>query len=392
VIQVVASINREVGGPAVTVPRLASYLGRAGVDSHIATIDDPGFGSPYLLSAAQVTAVPARMLARRMRGWSPALAHALQQLTGSGVDVVHSHGMWMFPNLYARRAALRFRVPLVVSPRGMLDRWSLRRSRVRKYLAWNLFERGNLEAAALFHATSVAEAQSIRAMGFAQPIAVIPNGVDLADPAAVPGRSVLERLHGELTGKHWLLFMSRLHPKKGIAGLVRVWRELSPQFPDWQLLVAGPDLDGHGAEVRSQVAAFGLAQRVTFTGMLHGEQKSCALAHSEIMALPTHSENFGIVIAEALAHGTPVITTRAAPWEGLEERNCGWWIEDSEAALRSALCEALGATSGQRREMGERGREFVAARYAWDRVALEMKSIYLWLREGGARPACVQEP
>ena len=390
VIHVIASINRDVGGPAVSVPRLASALAALEVETTVATLDYAIHGPQSPVPGARLSSVPADLLARRLRGWSPRLARAIAALARQGAGVVHNHGLWLFPNLSARRAARAADVPLVISPRGMLDDWSLRRSRVRKYVAWNLFERENLVSAKLYHATSDGEAHSIRAAGFAQPIAVVPNGVDVPDPSGIAPRGVLERRHAALGQRHWLLFMSRLHPKKGLVELVRAWEGLARRFPQWQLLVAGPEPDGHGARVRALVASLGLSDRVTFAGMLGGEEKACALAHSGLMVLPTHSENFGIVVAEALAHGTPVMTTRAAPWEELGRRNCGWWIEDSGEALRTALSEALALAPEELREMGARGRLLAAERYAWERVAQEMKAAYLWICGSGPRPDCIR--
>ncbi len=385
-LHVVASINRDIGGPAVSVPSLAAGLAALGVDTTVATLDYASHGPQSGLGGARLESVPAGALTRALRGWSPDLAGRIFALAHAGADVVHGHGLWMFPNLYARRAASAARARLVISPRGMLDDWSLRRSRLRKRAAWYLFERENIGSAQLLHATSDAEARAIRDAGCRQPIAVIPNGVDLPDAAAFPAREVLERAWPELANKQWLLFMSRLHPKKGIADLVRVWAGLERQLPQWQLLVAGPDLDGHGAAVRSLTAQLAVAQRVTFAGMLSGEMKSCALARSEVMVLPTHSENFGVVIAEALAHGTPVITTRAAPWKELEAQRCGWWVEDRDDALRNALTEAMNLAPGQRRVMGTRGHALVAGHYSWGRVARDMKAAYEWLAGAAPRP------
>lgn len=391
VIHVVASINRDIGGPAVTVPRLASALAALEVETTVATLDYANHGVQSPVPGAQVRSVPADLLARRLRGWSPQLARDIALLARQGADVVHNHGLWMFPNLYARRAARAAAVPLVISPRGMLDDWSLRRSRARKFAAWNLFEWENLASANLYHATSEAEARSIRAAGFAQPIAMIPNGVDVPDANRLPRRDLLERMHPALAQRRWLLFMSRLHPKKGLVELVRAWEELARRFPQWHLLVAGPDLDGHGAQVQALAASLGLSGRVTFAGMLGGEEKSCALAHSDLMVLPTHSENFGIVVAEALAHGTPAMTTRAAPWEELAQRNCGWWIENSGKALGAALQEAISLAPDNLREMGARGRLLAVECYAWERIAREMKAAYLWICGSGPRPDCIRE-
>jgi len=390
VLHVVASINRDIGGPAVSVPALAGSLARLDVRTTLATLDYAVHGPQLAPAGARLASMPADFLAQYFRGWSPAFERLLMA-EAAGADLVHDHGLWMFPNLYARRSARRAGVPLVISPRGMLEPWSLGRSRARKFAAWWLFQRENLAAAALLHATSAAEADSIRALGLGKPVATIANGVDVPAAASLPGRGVLERRFPELAGKRWLLFLSRLHPKKGLAELLRLWAGLAPRFPAWHLVIAGPDLDGYGATVRGLVDAAQLGARTTLTGVIDGEDRASALANAGVLVLPTHSENFGIVVAEALAHGTPVLTTRGAPWGELVAQRCGWWVELAEPALEAALTEALGASPEELKEMGARGRELVASRYSWDSSAIAMKAAYEWLLGRGPRPGCVAE-
>jgi glycosyltransferase involved in cell wall biosynthesis len=213
-----------------------------------------------------------------------------------------------------------------------------------------------------------------------QPIAVIPNGIDLPDLASTmpptdrEGRTVL--------------FLSRIHPKKGIPVLLRAWRRLEPRFADWELVVAGPDERGHLAEVQQLARGLDLA-RVAFAGPVHGEAKQSLYRRADLLVLPTHSENFGMVIAEALAFGVPVVTTTGTPWQELERRGCGWWIELSEANLAAALEAAMSLPQERRVAMGRRGRRWMEQSFPWSRVAAEMKSVYQWALGGGPPPACV---
>jgi glycosyltransferase involved in cell wall biosynthesis len=389
VCQVVASINRDTGGPAITVPSLAKSLARQDVACTLVTLDYPDLGPQTACSDTEVIAVPAKWLTRQTRGWSRSFQSRLRQ-QAVRADVIHSHGLWMFPNLYARQAAVRAGIPLVISPRGMLERWSLGRSRMKKFVAWQLFERKNLAAAALLHVTSDSEGCFLRKLGLRPPIAVIPNGVDIPDPKSLPWRDVIERKHPALIGKRWLLFLSRIHPKKGVSELLRAWRDLEAEFPDWQLVVAGPDLDGHGKVARERAAALGLGKRATFTGPLAGIEKESALANAELFVLPTHSENFGVAIAEALAFALPVVTTRNAPWRELETHRCGWWIELTNCTLVRCLRMALSSHSAELREMGSRGRELVEEKYSWDRIGEQMKQSYEWILGRGDKPSFVQ--
>lgn len=390
VCHVVASVNRNIGGPAISVPRLASALAARGVESRLATLDYPEHGPQTPVPGAALTSLPTTALNRLGRGWSPAFHHALTTLARQGLDVLHNHGLWMFPNLYARRVALAAKIPLVISPRGMVEQWSLGRSRWKKWFVWHAFEKTNLARAALFHATSHDEVASIRALGFRQPIAMIPNGIEIPEAGAAGDRTLLEQQFPELRNRRWLLFLSRLHPKKGVLELLRVWQRLQAQFPDWQLVLAGPDLDGYSATVRAAVNDLQLSARVTLTGMLAGELKDAAWAGAELFVLPTYSENFGIAVAEALAHGCPALTTRGAPWRGLVEQRCGWWIEMTEAELTAALAAALQLPAEERRALGGRGRDWVRRDFSWAGIAERMASAYAHLLGQGPRPDCWQ--
>jgi glycosyltransferase involved in cell wall biosynthesis len=389
VCHVVASINRDIGGPAISVPRLASALAARGVESHLATLDYPEHGPQTQVPGATLTSLPTTTLNRLGRGWSPAFHHALTALARQGLDVLHNHGLWMFPNHYARQVAVTAGVPLVISPRGMVEQWSLGRSRWKKWLVWHAYEKANLAHAAMFHATSHEEAASIRALGLRQPIAMIPNGIEIPEASAFGDRALLERKFPELRGRRWLLFLSRLHPKKGILELLRVWQRLHAQFSDWHLVLAGPDLDGYTATIRAAVNDLRLTARVTLTGMLAGELKDAAWAGAELFVLPTYSENFGLSVAEALAHGCPALTTHGAPWRGLTEQSCGWWIEMAESELATALATALQTPAEERRAMGVRGRDWMRRDFSWAGIAERMEACYAHLLGQGPRPDCV---
>ena len=257
-------------------------------------------------------------------------------------------------------------------------------------MTWGLFERANLRTAALFHATSEMEALSLRKLGLQQPIAIIPNGVEIPDRETNPDRQSLERKHPELAGKRWLLFLSRIHPKKGVSELLRVWRDTEGDFPQWQLIVAGPDLEGYEPGMRREALNSKIANRVTFAGMLSGSERKAAFANADVFVLPTHSENFGVAIAEALAYGLPVITTKGAPWEELTAHECGWWIDLGHAELRRCLKGVLPLSKMELSAMGERGRALMARKYSWRQVAALMKQSYEWLLGRNDRPGCIQ--
>lgn len=390
VCHVVACINQDVGGPAVSVTSLAKALTEHQIDSHLWTLNYPNCGEQLKAANVHLHSYPATFLSRHFRGWQLAACQELHQLARNELSIIHNHGVWMFPNFYARQAAQQSNLPLVISPRGMLEAWSLKRSRGRKWLAWQMYERENLSRATLFHATSEMEVNSIRQLGFSQPIALIPNGVTMPAIEQLPPRSTLSSQFPELADKRWLLFLSRLHPKKGIDLLLQVWKHLEAEFSDWQLVIAGPDLIGYQANLLSLVETLDLQHRVTFTGMLSGAAKVAALGNADLFVLPSHSENFGIAVAESLSYGVPVITTQATPWQDLQNYECGWWIENNAKTFSATLIEAMQLSDQQRRSLGMKGRTLVAERYSWDVIGRSMSEVYRWMLNGGTPPAVLQ--
>jgi glycosyltransferase involved in cell wall biosynthesis len=390
VLHVVPNLNPGIGGPAASVPGLAAALARAGVAVKVASLDYAEYGTSVELGGASFLSVRPGLLSRRLRGWSPRLRDVVEGAARSS-DLIHSHALWMVPGTYARRAAVKLEKPFLISPRGMLDSWSLDRRRAKKWLAASLYENRNLRAACLIHATSDLEAESIRRFGLTQPIAVLANGMDLPLADEVPSRDILERRFPVLRGKRWLLFLGRLDPKKGLDLLLELWRKMGPQFPGWQLVIAGPDLDGYGARTQAAVAADEvLRPQTTFTGMLEALEKAAAFAGADLFALPTRGENFGIAIAESLAYATPVITTTAAPWEDLVKYDCGWWVAPEVAAFGAALEDAMRTSQRELDEMGQRGRVLVRERLDWGAIAHEWIAVYRWILLGGTPPSSVR--
>jgi glycosyltransferase involved in cell wall biosynthesis len=310
-------------------------------------------------------------------GWSQAVS---QELPQADCEILHTHGLWMHSSWVALAWKRRWHRPHVASARGMLEAWAWNHHAWKKRPMWWLLEKRNLESASLLHATSHQEAQSFRNRGLKAPIAIIPNGVD------IPMLPLSEERQSPKQIKT-ALFLSRLHPKKGLPLLIEAWSKIRPR--DWQLRIAGPDEGGHQAVVEKMVNSAGLAQEIVFLGALEGQQKARAFFESDLFILPSHSENFGISVAEALAHGLPVITTQGTPWQSLETERCGWWVPVSIEGLATALKMATQLNEVERSEMGSRGRQWMENQFGWPQVASQMIMCYDWLLRAADKPVCI---
>jgi glycosyltransferase involved in cell wall biosynthesis len=246
-----------------------------------------------------------------------------------------------------------------------------------KRVVWTLFQRACVDAATCLHATSAQEAFEIRQHRFGQPIAVIPNGVDI--PLAAPSLQEREPV---------VLFMGRLHPKKGLDDLLDAWESIAAERPTWRLVIAGPVNSKYARGLVERVAKERIP-RTSFVGEVRGDAKGTLLRTASLFVLPTYSENFGIAVAEALAAGTPVVVSRGAPWSEVEASGCGWWHPIGPAGAKDALVAATACPAEELHSMGLRGRSLVVERYGWQGVAHRMAQMYDWLLNGGAKPDSV---
>jgi len=309
--------------------------------------------------------------------WSPEYG---RDLYGSQADVLHTHGLWQYPSWVAMSWKKRQQGIHVVSARGALQPWAWQHKAWKKRPVWQLWERRNLESADLLHATVESEAEALRVRGLKAPIAILPNGVDLVPPSAF--------LPPEDQGKRVALFLSRIHPSKGLKILLQAWAKVKPLH--WELQIAGPDEVGHAAELKTLAYKLGISEQVHFLGPLQGGEKNKAFKGCDLFILPTHSENFGIVVAEALAHSRPVITTHGAPWKSLIKNQCGWWVPTNIEGIASALEDAVLIPRDQLVQMGQRGRSLVETEFNWSSIAAQMIDCYAWVRGEGDKPPCIQ--
>jgi len=368
--QIVPSLEERHGGPSKSVLHLSAALAAAGHEVNLlATVAGPGESirqerleiDTYHRDWPQRLA-PSRGLSARLRRVDAA--------------VVHHHALWLRTLHYAHRAAIRSGACLVVSPRGMMSAWAWRHHRWRKRLAQMLIHPGAVAAVRGWHATSEEEAAEIRALGYAQPICVAPNGVN------IPSSENMER-----AAQHWheacpeagerpvALFYSRFHLKKRVIELIDVWLEHGPR--DWLLLLVGIPQDYTPGMLEEYALRTGGPGRVrAFTGANRPQPYAAA----SLFLLPSHNENFGLVVAEALAHGVPALVTDTMPWRALNANGCGWCVPWSQypEALRAAVAEDPESLRGR----GARGRAWVARDYSWEKPARALADFYQDLAGG----------
>jgi glycosyltransferase involved in cell wall biosynthesis len=271
----------------------------------------------------------------------------------------------------------------------MLDPVYLRRSRLTKCAARVLYENRNLRSAACLHALASHEADAIRACRLDNPVAVIPNGIDVRSFENLPCRHAASHTWPRLRGKKTILFLGRIHPVKGLVNLIQAWGHIAARFKDWHLVISGPDCEGHMATVQDQVCTRYLTEKVTFTGPAYGSAKLALLAAADVFVLPSISEGFSISTLEAMASRVPVLMTTRSGLVELQTAGAGRLIETSPESIAEGLDYMLSLSDRQRVEMGWRGNRLVAEKYSRTIVAQQMLSVYRWILGQGEKPACV---
>lgn len=380
-LQVLSHVDPQFGGIASSVPQLSQATeAQGGPECPIAGFCDPNEKLPK--DARQSVQ---HYSSHRVR-W--ALDHNLRNRFRDSIRAsqgVHIHGVWEPHCNVAAAAARACRRPYIISAHGMLDLWALKHKRVKKAFYAALIEARNLQRAACLRALTLDEVQDYRRVGLTNPVAVVPTGVEV--PAGITGDLFWE-MYPQLAGRRIILFLGRVHRKKGLDLLLQAWSRLPKSNDDTHVVIAGPD-DGHLPELKQMVEKLGLEQSVTFAGMLQGEQKWSALRAASVFVLPSHSEGFSVAVLEALAMGLPVIITDQCHFPEIVETKCGWTIQPDAAQLEQALREFLALPPEQAVHMGECGRDLVEKRFRWPVVGKQMADVYAWLQGGGPRPANV---
>ncbi len=377
IVHVIVSMDLATGGPPVVASRLA--IAQAGLGNEVSlltyAVDTDAAPQPFELPLAGT---------ERVRLHSLAAPTAWQNLTGRAVahwlrgqpqpDIVHLHGVWDPMLRAAASVTLDRGGKYCLAPHGMLDPWSLRQRRWKKRLALAMGYRGMLDHAAFLHLLNRDESRLIEPLGLTAPRVVIPNGVFLDEIDPLPARGTFRAAHRAIGDRPFVLFLSRLHYKKGLDYLADAFEIFAKQQPEPHLVVAGPD-GGAQPGFEKAIAAKGLAERVHVVGPLYGRDKLAAMVDASCFCLPSRQEGFSIAITEALACGLPVVISDACHFPEVAQASAGEVVPLDAGAIAAALGRVLDDPDLAKR-MGEAGRALIQTRYTWPKIAEQTVALY----------------
>ena len=352
VIHFIAGIDKREGGTAEYMRLLGSEL-----KNHVKIIVATGISS----NPIDIAGVKIKFFKTSVSRWLSMLKEFELFLLAEKPCIVHINGIWSPQNWGFQKIAQELGIKVILSPHGMLEPWILAQNPWKKKLGLFLYQKKAIKRASYLHATSQMEAENIKKMSFNNPIRIIPNGIDLNETKQIK----------TYYGTKKMVFLSRIHPKKGIELLLEAWQNCNTE--GWTLEIAGNGEIAY-SESLNQTATH--LENVRFVGPQYGEAKWNFLQSADVLVLPTHSENFGIAVAEALAVGVPVITTHGTPWEDLETYECGWWIQLSVSNLQRALLKAMQTPAHELELMGANGRKLIENKYDIKEVAKQIKALY----------------
>lgn len=374
-----ASVSRSGGGVHEVVRRSALELHRRG-----SSVSVFGLGDEHFEQDREAWR-PLAVSVFRNRGYKP-FAYApdlLPALRSAAPDILHNHGLWTYPSVASFKWSKITHRPYIVSTHGMLDPWAVSHSYWKKKIAGFMYEDRHLMNAACLHALCAPEADAIRQYGLSNPLCVIPGGVDLP----------LLGLRARGREARVLLFLGRLHPKKGLKNLLAAWRLLqndgASAVTEWKLWIAGWGQGNHEAELLGWCADHGLQSSIRFVGPKFGAEKDAMLRSVDAFVLPSFSEGLPVSVLEAWAYGLPVVMTKACNLSQGFEVGAALCIDTSVPGIAGGLLDIMRMSESDRSTMGLRGRQLVEQQFSWEAYAEQIASVYSWMSGSGPRPGCI---
>lgn len=377
ILHTISGLNISSGGPTSCTYNLIKGLRDEGIEADILTLMPRDDSDKIIADDSFIKALPND--ARTPLVYSSNFRRYLS--SHIGYDLYHANGLWTCPTHFTAEIAKKQNKPCVIAPHGMLYPQALQVSAWKKKIVSTVFQRKDLETASCLQATCMAELEHIRAFGLNNPVAVIPNGLVIDDSLEIRKTSNSVRRFA---------FVGRLNRIKNVDLLLSAWSKLGDKTRNCELLIIG---DGDTA-YKKELEEFATANKlnnVRFLGFIMGKNLQKLVHSIDFQILPSKSENFGMVVPEALIQGVPVIASKGTPWSDLETFDCGWWVDNDIDTLISTLLIAINLSEQDRLGMGERGRTLVLRHYSIKSVSLRMKQLYEWLVYKNIKPEYVYE-
>ena len=373
ILSFISSLDLNGGGPSRSVPMLVKGLAELGVDVTLMTIRSKNMN----IHALEGTTAKLKVL-------EPSFSRKeiAQYLKSEKFNLIQIQSMWDLPYHKVMVEARKLGIPYIVTPRGMLDPWSLAHKKWKKKLAWWLYQRHDVQKSVCVFTTAKMEAEHVTNLGITTCKAVIPNGIETDN---YPCKTSVDIV------KKQVLYLSRVHMQKGVELLIEAWKRLYSNFSDWQLLVVGNGEAGYIRGLESRVERLGLRDSVRILPPVFGRDKIRLYQESALFCLPSYSESFGMVIAESMSCGTPVITTTNCPWNILNDTKTGWCIDLSVDNLEYALREALSMNPTELYDMGHKASKLIYDNFDYRSVTRKTLCLYEWLLGGGEKPEFIYD-
>jgi glycosyltransferase involved in cell wall biosynthesis len=363
-------------GPTQVVRYLAAYATELGHDVTIAYVSNrkPDIDLSVFDPRVKIKDFPATLL--HHWAFSPALWSFLKNQVSS-FEIIHLHSLWLFPNIAVRYWASRQGVPYVIRPIGSLQPWAFQYKNWKKTWYFKLVEKQNIEGAACIHVAAEDESNNIERFRFSTPVSVIPNGIETSifDLAQMPANDNARNQLGLPNNAFIILFLSRIHPVKNLEFLVDVAADVVAKYSQAYFAIAGPDDSSYANAIKQKIMDLGLEKNSCFLGEVEGERKLQCFQAANVFMLPSLSENFAIVVAEAMAAGLPVVISRETPWASVVDKQAGFWLPLNKRAFVEAIAKLI-EDERLRLEMGSQATA-LAKRFDWAVIAKKVTDLYI---------------
>ncbi|MCX7953789.1 MAG: glycosyltransferase [Bacteroidales bacterium] len=368
IIHVISSISVYSGGPSKNVCVLALEQAKKNHKVMIVTTDDV---EPYFKQSPHYNLEIVFVKGSNFKSF------LIECVKANKPDILHGHGLWLLHVHKMVKVGLKYSIPYIISPRGMLITSALRFKYYKKLLALWLYQKRDLKRAACIHVTSLYEAQELKKFNFNTPIAVIPNSIEI-----IPNQ---EKIKVPIKR---IAYVGLFKPIKNLDTLLLAWKKVKNK-ENWELLLVGQGEKNYIKKLKHLIVSEGISNSVKFIEFTTGSQKNYLMRTIDILVLPSHSENFGVVVAEALQYNIPVIASTGTPWEEINIYNCGWWVNNDVDTLAKTIEKAISLSDEERYEMGKRGRKLIEEKYNIEKITNQMINLYNWVVNKGEKPTFV---